>query len=544
MLNTRFGNFLCILSSIVYLSSFLRKKPASLCLTPESGSVNLKLWVLMHSWDEPMLLHEAVLSVYRQTVGKFSVHLVVFTDRCGRPPLESTYEICTKLDDCVILRPRNTTVCPSIGSAGAKWELIEHTRSRAEPNDYITFLDGDDKYHERDTLSKIVMGTIIPQRPMFAWGIQSGRFKHQCQDIDRHVRDAILEGTISPRSAPWVYCHPRFFVAHLILALEEQSMKRNNGDWLQKATDRPLVYAALEATRGRSVAYIYSRTPHVDYRETKRNGLKRFTSHDRQEDIRAVQSLAPVTVLREKIIVVCALYNRMQTERFFEQFLLFTIPRDIEVQIHIANNSPHRQEEFQRLAGALSVEQTSFHVHNMGVNLGGMARFIVAKELRSQFPLDFVVFIDDDQYLSGDSLLQLWQQREKLTMTSWFGKCWRRRSDSYWSPKYGFVEIDGNQSVPREWHYGGTGGAIVDALIFTDDRLFNIPQEYWFVEDLWLSYILKLNGWYIKRAFIEVHMDEDESNQGQFRALKKVKQKMFSELNSCRFPIVPRKQCF
>ena len=41
-------------------------------------------------------------------------------------------------------------------------------------------------------------------------------------------------------------------------------------------------------------------------------------------------------------------------------------------------------------------------------------------------------------------------------------------------------------------NYAGTGGLICNSSLFLNDDFFDCPEEYWIIDDLWLSfYILK-----------------------------------------------------
>jgi len=179
----------------------------------------------------------------------------------------------------------------------------------------------------------------------------------------------------------------------------------------------------------------------------------------------------------------------------------------------------------------------------MGMNFGGFSRFVLAKTLLNTEYIDYLIFVDDDQLVLPSTLGKMWSQRRRRALVSWFGKCWHSREKHYWSPTYGFSQVTQQTQTPKTWHYGGTGLSIVDALIFTDERVFAIPAEYAFVEDLWLSYIIRLNNWSILRAFTSVHLLRELNDNGQYVHLKSTKEKMFLLLQRCDQPLPLDKRC-
>jgi len=512
------------------------------CLSAAHGAVAPNMWVLMHSWDEPELLHFAMTSVLTQksrqtTRYELSINLTVFVDRCGRRAHMDSHALC-KQHACVIISGGSEFDCPSLGSAAAKWTLIRHLRKYAAPTDYFTFLDGDDSYASEYFFADIFHEVIIPRRPYFVWGKQSGSFSHQCKDMDNNSYALLQVGDAPLRSALWVFCHPRIFRTSLIDILKETHFRREDGSWLQKATDRPFVYAALETRPGQEVIFLNAVTPHVLYTESKKSGLKRFKPEDRHMDLVRVQNIKFKTTQTTTIHIVSAIFDRKNTRDFMTAILLSRIPLDFQIKVHFANNNPARQNFLEKLCASMSSQKFTFEVIDMKQNLGGMARYYTTKTLLKTEFMDFVIFIDDDQYVLPSTVHELWKQKRFRSIVSWFGKCWDSAIDAeYWMPKFGFLEIQSNSSVPKSWHYAGTGLAILDTMIFKDKRLFDIPKAYFFVEDLWLSYILHLNGWSTWRAFVEVRMDDKLSVRGSYPRLKETKTRMFRELIACEEPL-------
>jgi hypothetical protein len=74
---------------------------------------------------------------------------------------------------------------------------------------------------------------------------------------------------------------------------------------------------------------------------------------------------------------------------------------------------------------------------------------------------------------------------------------------------------------------------IADSSIFRDSRLFSCPRRFWFVEDLWLSYVAShLLKWELFRSEAEFVSHNDAHDL--FSSLGKVKTRLLRYLvNRC-----------
>jgi hypothetical protein len=118
-------------------------------------------------------------------------------------------------------------------------------------------------------------------------------------------------------------------------------------------------------------------------------------------------------------------------------------------------------------------------VYNSSENVGGLGRFIYAKELSGKYSK--IIFIDDDQIFGDDLISKMVSLFCEKTIISW------------WSWKINTLDYFNRNRVLdlKEADYCGTGGMIVDSKIFKEKVIFEIPNKYKFIEDLWLSFIAK-----------------------------------------------------
>ena len=530
-------------------AQYLRRARESLCTTLSDDNPKTRLWVLLHSWDNNRGLHRAMESVLNQATFDeqlrvtIDIQLIIYVDRCGEQPNDSILSHCYNEDffSCKIFSDDDADHCPKLGDAASRWRLISHISEDLKPSDYVTFLDDDSGYATIQTLLDIYTSTLFPTRSHFLWG--TSRYKKRndnCKDITSSDRDAIAGGQKNIRDITWTFCDPLFFRGTLVQSLVEQDFQHSDGTWLQKATDGPLVYIAADSGGIENSVFISEGGPHVIRFKSGRKESSRFRD---MGNIHAASVFHrhPRSRQVDYIHIVVAVFERENTAEFLARFHRSRLPRHTVAWIHLANNSPSRQEKLETIALKYSSYNIMVDVIAMGSNTGGFGRFLVVRDLLQQFAIDFVIFIDDDQYVCTDTIINLWEQRASGAMVSWFGKAWHKPKMSYWKPTFGYNEINHRSPYPHEWHYAGTGMSVVDTMIFTDKRVFNIPKQFAFVEDIWLSYILKVNGWELTRAFIDFSEDKILGAHGQWSALKQLKEDMFTVLQRCDTPLISKK---
>ena len=148
-------------------------------------------------------------------------------------------------------------------------------------------------------------------------------------------------------------------------------------------------------------------------------------------------------------------------------------------KLFVWNNNPSLENDFKR---ALSYAKFDYELYTSPKNIGGFGRFYYAKQIRRNPGLmDYCVFIDDDQTFDSNLLATFISEAKSNTILSQWG--WEFTQLNY----YG--EESRRQRLPGETlHYAGTGGMIADMRVFESEGLFDCPTQYWFVEDLWLSF--------------------------------------------------------
>lgn len=172
----------------------------------------------------------------------------------------------------------------------------------------------------------------------------------------------------------------------------------------------------------------------------------------------------------------------------------------VAVELHVWNNNPGIVDELERAAAGSSLPVRFHHHHE---NIGGFGRFHLARDLADDHP--HVVFIDDDQLFGPGTLATLWSEARPRSASGW----WAYR---FLFPPHYWLRLPVRRGHRAQ--YLGTCGMIIDTAIFRDERVFECPDRFRFVEDVWLSYVAQhLNGWALRRSRASFRFIPDTRNQ-------------------------------
>jgi hypothetical protein len=196
--------------------------------------------------------------------------------------------------------------------------------------------------------------------------------------------------------------------------------------------------------------------------------------------------------------VVMAVWKRIE----FLPTTIAQLERQVAVrpELHLWVNNAEVAERAHELAAAASIP---VHVTVSPENIGGIGRFHAARGLADSHP--YVVFVDDDQTFADDALRVMLDEIRPGAMCATYGfqiEC----PHSYWQRRL---------PAPGDWiQYAGTCGMISATAVFADERLFDVPERFTFVEDLWLSYFAEHElGWSLSRSGARFHQIDDGRNQ-------------------------------
>jgi len=94
----------------------------------------------------------------------------------------------------------------------------------------------------------------------------------------------------------------------------------------------------------------------------------------------------------------------------------------MRIHLAICNNNAEASSQIRDILTQFSHPnlRTSFFVS--GSNLGGFARFLVARELYQTEHMGYVMFLDDDVELGPTAVETLWNAREPMSFVTVYGK--------------------------------------------------------------------------------------------------------------------------
>ena len=169
-------------------------------------------------------------------------------------------------------------------------------------------------------------------------------------------------------------------------------------------------------------------------------------------------------------------------------------------KLFVWNNNVDLQKEFEQI---IKKSKFEYEIYHSNENIGGFGRFFYARKIRRRPGLlDYCIFIDDDQRFGKNLIETFYKEKEKNTIKSQWG--WQFTGLNYYSDRK-------QVKIKENIHYAGTGGMIADMKVFEDEGLFDCKKEYWFVEDLWLSfYANKYHNYKLIKSSADMINGDDE----------------------------------
>jgi hypothetical protein len=196
------------------------------------------------------------------------------------------------------------------------------------------------------------------------------------------------------------------------------------------------------------------------------------------------------------------------------------------VSLHIWNNNRGAAAAVDRVVR--TTDGLAVTVTHSSRNIGGFGRFYLARTLAPKHP--FVLFIDDDLTFGEELVETLVAEARPRSISGWWA--FRFTGEGDYASR--------TAAAPGEHvHYCGTGGMVADTAVFLEPSLFACPRRFWFVEDLWLSYVADHRlGWQLRKSAVRIDMDTD--GQDQFVYLWATKSALLRHLVEQGWSVVDR----
>lgn len=283
---------------------------------------------------------------------------------------------------------------------------------------------------------------------------------------------------------------------------------------LRRTGLEPSARRALAMPRRFSTGISSLATSRVEAWNSRVDAVRRFP--EQRRTFRAYRKLVaqsvPFELLSGKkdngtIAVIVCLWNR--PERITEVLRILDSQHDApRIRLVLWNNQPRDSHHYRRaISGfATSGSLSSIEYYDSPHNIGGIGRFLAARELVSRGYSGAFLMMDDDQDFGQtfvSDLLAVSAPHAVAGVWAW------TNSGAYWNRKQ--VESTGAHA-----NHIGTGGSVCDSSIVTDPKFFvAIPPPYLFMEDMWMSHYASRNGWsliMVKSPFSFVLSDRDQGH--------------------------------
>lgn len=475
-------------------------------------------------------IHECLTSIQNQTCQTYTT--IIVDDGNEDPEFIATLQ---KEFSFVLL-----THTTRQGPAASKWSFLAHVQKGIENKTYthsdiVLILDGDDYLQTVCALS-IIHNRYLHTKCMATFGEAAGKFCHKSRQLctqysafNFNVRDK------------WMYNHPRTFKALLVNQFQQSDFHQNDTHtWLTKCTDCPIVYTMFDYFGKENVQHID--VPLYYYREHNNNTYKIVSTDEKKRQLQGILSRPCIAPFREEIHIVMCCWKRVDNlTQQLENLNNQTVAN--RIVLHLVNNNADKQEVIQDKVNSQSQMKNNVlriklaHRNNLHY---GFERFLYIRDNIVATGANYVIIIDDDQLFAKDWVESIYKKRKPQRYITWYGRWWTRTlPTSYWVDS-AVSYTDCKQQLKRDvtqFHYGGTGGCILDINIFgRNSVLWNTPPPtadftVFNIEDLWLSFIVSNKyGWTIERSFLPEEknlndVSEHSRQQALYLRLKEQKTK-------------------
>jgi glycosyltransferase involved in cell wall biosynthesis len=399
------------------------------------------------------------------------------------------------------------------GPAFTKWAFINYLKeNNYNRNNIALIVDGDDSIR-KNTL-EILNFRYNQTKCWMTFGEATGTF---CQESRKIANNDIEYENM--RLKKWCANHPRSFKIGLLTYFVENDFKYKK-EWLKKCTDRSLVYDSLERSGNNKIQHI--NTLLYNYREHDNNSHKKVKNEYKKKVLKHILTQPKQEKIQDDIhIVMCCWKRIFNLEKQVQNLTSQTCQNNIH--FHLLNNNRSNQHTLNEMVKTFKNYPIKIHLSHYDNQYYGFQRFLYIKDvLLKNYLLDYVVIIDDDQIFPINWLEKLWKMRHPQIYGCWYGKSWYQTCDYWNSSIVSYNDLVNNLNKEKtKFHYGGTGGSIIDTSIFNEDSfLWNIPTDLpknvsiYNIEDLWLSFIIiYYYNWTIQRTFLLPIINRDNETE-------------------------------
>lgn len=195
---------------------------------------------------------------------------------------------------------------------------------------------------------------------------------------------------------------------------------------------------------------------------------------------------------------------------------------------YISNNCSNEEQLVNLINKYLLESDMNIYVKNYYNEFQPFSRFIMAQDLANE-GYEKIIFIDDDEIFYPNFIQDCYDQFEEDAVKTF----WAHKIEDIYRRK---IKLEGDEVG----NYAGPGGLVCSSKVFLGQELFDCPEQYWIVDDLWLSfYLLKFTDYKIKT--LKTQIDFIKDRKATFLKLGNLKQEFSDEFiipNSKHLPVL------
>jgi glycosyltransferase involved in cell wall biosynthesis len=402
------------------------------------------------------------------------------------------------------------------GRGGAKYWAFRLVQANANANDVIVVVDGDDELSTPKAL-QIINRKYLEMSAWMTYGSHQGKYSEQTKDIPTTYHEGKEPWSPRRESPSWRFGHPQTFKAHLLQHVSRKDFTFRDGSWLIKATDRGFFYRMLEVAGVDRVGYIPQAIYKYKWSATLSTSAQ-VPKEMQEAQLEHVVNLTPSKRVILPIHVVLVCWGRVYILKDQLEWLQQQDSAEKQqMTIHLLSNNPEANPEIYQTIAHFEKKQQDGQFENYvplkikvvenKVNWHAFSRFVYTNKLRKTEAMDFVIFVDDDQFFPPNFVSSLLAYFKPRGMTTWYGKTFSTKETgmaNFWNPMITWENLMRGELDLDAFAYGGPGGSVFDVNLWLFEqqlmRLTGDLKDYHPFDDLWASYVIDaLLGWELRR---------------------------------------------
>jgi len=212
---------------------------------------------------------------------------------------------------------------------------------------------------------------------------------------------------------------------------------------------------------------------------------------------------------KSKTALILCVYRRL--ENFSKTLGMIKGQSNKDFDFYICDNSDNTNKVIGLINKYFVDSNINIYVRKYSNEFKIFSRFFLSNELAKD-NYDKIIFIDDDEKFSNNFVQDCYDQYEEDAVKTF----WAHKIENIYDNK---VKLVGDEVG----NYAGGGGLVCSSKVFLSEELMACPEEYWILDDLWLSYyLLRFTDYKIKSLDTDIRFIHDE--KATFLTLKSLKQ--------------------